>query len=128
MGPIELFVGFAGVFFGLLGLALLFVASVVALFKIDEADHYYGKVGKLGFDMSLKGLPFSLNRMTRYGMMLLFSETLNIQKRYAKQLEEVEANTPPKYLKRLLVWLYASWLICGLIAAILGGILIAFFQ
>lgn len=127
MGPIELFVGFTGVFFGLLGLALIFVASVVALFKIDEADRYYGVEGIASASLPLKGLPFSMARMTVYGMVVLFENTHYVQKHYGKQLVEVNINNPPERLKNLLVWLYASWFICGVAAAILGGILTIFF-
>lgn len=127
MGPIELFVGFTGVFFGLLGLALIFVASIVALFKIDEADRYYGMEGMGSVTLPLKGLPFSLGRMTVYGMVTLFSNTQYVKKNYAQQLEKINANAPPKRLKRLLIWLYASWLLCLVPSVISAGILKVFF-
>lgn len=123
---IDILLAFIGAFFGLLGLALVFVASIVALFKIDEADRYYG-VGKLGHNIPLKGLPFSLNRMTSYGLIILFKETRVVQKWFAIELEEITINSPPKYLERLLVWLYASWLLCVAPVVVLGGILMAFF-
>ncbi|WP_249975892.1 hypothetical protein, partial [Vreelandella olivaria] len=68
----ENIVGFGTGIFGLLCLALAFIASVVALFKIDEADRYFGEWDSLEL-LHLKGLPFSLWRMTHYGFKILFS-------------------------------------------------------
>lgn len=123
---IDILLAFIIAFFGLICVALIFVASIVALFKIDEADRYYG-VGKLGHNMPLKGLPFSLNRMTSYGLVILFKEIRVVQKWFASELEEITINAPPKHLERLLVWLYASWILCVVPVVILGGILMTFF-
>ncbi|WP_249976502.1 hypothetical protein, partial [Vreelandella olivaria] len=71
MMPTNVIMGLAGAAFGLLGLALAFIASVVALFKIDEADRYFGEWDSLEL-LHLKGLPFSLWRMTHYGFKILF--------------------------------------------------------
>lgn len=126
MEMIETAIVFSGSFFGLVGFALTFVVSIVALFKIDEADAYYG-VGRLGGErLILKGLPFSLGRMAEYGMVALFSGTRYVQRRYGHELAQIEANDPPLQLKRLLVWLYASWFLCGMAFFLLGGLLMLF--
>lgn len=119
MSPIEQVVGFIGIFFGLLSIVLLFIAAVVALFKIDEADRYYG-VGKLRHATPLKGLPFSLGRMSTYGWIVLLGNMSFAKKRYPTELEEIAKNNPPKGLKHMLVWVFVGWEICIALAAILS--------
>lgn len=126
MELIETIVVFSGSFFGLTGFILTLVVLVVTLFKIDEADKYYG-VGRLGGErLHLMGLPFWLSRMTEYGLVILFSRTRYVQNRYGRELEQIAKHAPPKRLERLLVWLYATWFLCGVAFFILGGLLMLF--
>ncbi|SHE30070.1 hypothetical protein SAMN02745148_00071 [Modicisalibacter ilicicola DSM 19980] len=126
MELIETIVIFSGSFFGLVGFGLTLITMVVSLFKIDEADEYYG-VGRLGGErLCLKGLPFSQGRMAEYGMVILFSNTRYVQKRYARELAQIAVNDPPRRLERLLVWLYATWFLCGVMFLLLGGLLMLF--
>lgn len=123
MEQIKFAIAIGGAFFGIVGLALALVSSVVALFKIDEADEYYG-VGRLGGErLYLKGLPFSMSRMAEYGMVILFSRTRYVQNRYGRELAQIAENTPPQRLERLLVWLYATWFLCGVAFFLLGGLM-----
>lgn len=120
MHPIEIILGLGGGALGALSFVLLGIACIVALFKIGEADRYYG-VGTMGWGHSqLTFLPWSMWRMTEYGMILLFARTRYVQRRWGEDLELVKANNPPKRLERLLVWLYASWFISGSLATIAG--------
>ncbi|WP_249978896.1 hypothetical protein [Vreelandella olivaria] len=111
----ENIVGFGTGIFGLLGLALLFIASIVALFKIDEADRYFG-AWESPEQLYLKGLPFSLWRMTGYGFNILFRKSRFMQCFYMKGKPELIDQAPVR-LRRLLVWLYTSWMLCGIFAA-----------
>ncbi|HET8790774.1 MAG TPA: hypothetical protein VFM75_06155 [Modicisalibacter sp.] len=121
MHPIEVLLGLGGAAIGALSLMLLIVAAVISLFKIEEADRYYG-VGKLGGKrLFLKGLPFSLGRMAEYGLVILFSRTRYVRKKYSCELDLIDSNAPPKRLRNLLVWLYASWFISGSLAMIAGS-------
>ncbi|SHE30099.1 hypothetical protein SAMN02745148_00072 [Modicisalibacter ilicicola DSM 19980] len=126
MDLIETFIVFSGAFLGLIGVAMMFIASIVALFKIDEADDYYGE-GKLGGGKSdFKGLPFSLSRMTWYGMAIMFSRTKYVKNHYGHELAQIAANDPPRRLERLLVWLFAPWFILVMASMMLGGLLMLF--
>jgi hypothetical protein len=105
-----------------LNLILLIPAAILPLFKIDEADRYFG-VGRLGGErLALKGLPFSLGRMAHYGLVLMLSNTKRMRKRYGHELDQIEANKPPTRLTQLLVWLYGSWFLIGIGIGALGGI------
>lgn len=120
---IETIAIYGGAFFLALGVVLLIPAAIIALFKIEEADRYFG-VGKLGGErLILKGLPFSLGRMTEYGILMLFSNTAYVKRRYARELDQIAANAPPQRLVRLLTWLFSSWFLLGMIGAALGGVL-----
>lgn len=124
MEQIKFSIAIVVAFFGIVGFILTLVNSVVSLFKIDEADKYYG-VGRLGGErLYLKGLPFSQGRMGEYGMVILFSSTRYVQSRYGRELEQIVENAPPKRLERLLVWLYASWFLCGVAFFIFGGLML----
>ncbi|MBA2778968.1 hypothetical protein [Billgrantia kenyensis] len=104
---------------------LMIPAAIISLFKIIEADRYFG-VGRLGGErLALKGLPFSLGRMAQYGLVLMFSNTSFIQKRYATELEKIAASSPPKNLTRLLIWLYGTWFLLGVATFLFGSLLLA---
>ncbi|SDK85171.1 hypothetical protein SAMN05661010_00304 [Modicisalibacter muralis] len=123
MEQIKFALAIVGTFFGVLGLALLAIACIVALFKIGEADRYYG-VGTMGWGRSqLTFPPWSIWRMTEYGMIILFARTRYVQRRWGDDLELVKANTPPKWLERLLVWLYASWFLLVIAGFALGSLM-----
>ena len=120
MTIIEKVLILSAAFAGLLGLVLAFIASVVALFKIDEADRYFGEWDSPE-QLYLKGLPFSFHRMTFYGLTILFKGR-HIVKRFDLRGKEHLIDHAPVRLKRLLVWLYTSWVVCFVFAMILGGI------
>lgn len=114
-------------FFCALELALLPIACIVALFKIEEADRYYG-VGSMGGErLYLTFLPWSMWRMTEYGMVILFARTRVVQRLWGSDLVLIEANQPPENLRRLLIWLYAGWFLCGSVALVAGTALWLFF-
>ena len=115
----ENIVGFGTGIFGLLSLALLFIASIVALFKINEADRYFGE-WESPEQLYLKGLPFSLWRMTNYGSNILFRKNKFVQRVFMKGKPEL-IDQAPMGLKRLLVWLYTSWMLCGIFAMAIGS-------
>lgn len=115
----ENIVGFGTGIFGLLGLALSLIASVVAFFKIDEADRYFGAWDSPE-QLYLKGLPFSLHRMTFYGLTILFRGR-HIIKRFDLRGKEHLIDQAPVRLKRLLVWVYSSWILCVILAMAIGG-------
>ena len=120
MHPIEIVLGIGGAAIGLLSFALLPIACIVALFKIEEADRYYG-VGSLGGErLYLTFLPWSMWRMTEYGMVILFARTRVVQRLWGSDLMLIETKQPPENLRRLLIWLYASWFLCGSVALIAG--------
>ncbi|WP_249978537.1 hypothetical protein, partial [Vreelandella olivaria] len=83
--------------------------------KIDEADRYFG-AWESPEQKYLKGLPFSLHRMTRYGFSILFRKYWFMQRFYMKGKPELIDQAPVR-LRRLLVWLYTSWMLCGIFAA-----------
>ncbi len=120
MATINIILAFSAAFAGLLGLALALIASVVALFKIDEADRYFGEWDSPE-QLYLKGLPFSLHRMTFYGLTILFKGR-HVIGRFDLRGKEHLIDQAPVRLKRLLVWLYASWMLCGIFAVAIGGI------
>ncbi|WP_249979054.1 hypothetical protein, partial [Vreelandella olivaria] len=93
MMPTNVIMGLAGAAFGLLGLALAFIASIVALFKIDEADRYFG-AWESPEQLYLKGLPFSLWRMTGYGFNILFRKNRFVQRFYMKGKPELIDQAP----------------------------------
>ncbi len=128
MHPIEATFGIISLITMFPGAAILVVATIVSLFKIYEADRYYG-VGRMAEKpfFHLKGLPFSLWRMTEYSWLLLEIRTRYGQRRYARELELISDNPPPKSLERLLLWLYASWSILVAIGLFSGGVLVLFF-
>jgi hypothetical protein len=106
----------------LLSLLLLVPAAIIALFKIEEADHFFG-VGRFGGErLVLKGLPFSLGRMAEYGTLMLFCRIHFVQSRYAPELEKIRKNNPPDRLVRLLMWLYGIWFILGISGLSIGAI------
>ncbi|WP_249978894.1 hypothetical protein [Vreelandella olivaria] len=111
-----------------IALPLLVIAAVVSLFKIYEADRYYG-VGCMTERpfYHLTGLPFSLWRMIEYALLLLKLRTRYGQRRYARELELIIANSPPKRLESLLIWLYAPLFILTGIYLLTGGTLVLFF-
>jgi hypothetical protein len=102
---------------------LMIPAAIISLFKIIEADRYFG-VGRFGGErLILKGLPFSLGRMTEYGLLMLFSRTQFVKRRYASELNQIARNAPPRRFVQLLVWLYSSWIMFTLAFMLLGGAL-----
>ncbi|MBA2778967.1 hypothetical protein [Billgrantia kenyensis] len=124
---LETFIIFAGAFCLLLGVALLVPAAIISLFKIVEADRHFG-VGRFGGErLILKGLPFSLGRMTEYGLLMLFSKTQFVKRRYASELNQIAKNAPPRRFVHLLVWLYSSWILFTLAFMLLGGALYLFY-
>nr|WP_297461744.1 hypothetical protein [uncultured Halomonas sp.] len=120
MHLIEVVLGLGGAALGALSFVLLGIACIVALFKIGEADRYYG-TGPIGGErLQLTFLPWSMWRMTEYGMIIVFAHTRFVQRFWREDLESIKANNPPKRLERLLIWLYASWFISGSLATIAG--------
>ncbi|WP_249977298.1 hypothetical protein [Vreelandella olivaria] len=115
----DIIFGFSGIFAGAIGLVLLFIASIVALFKIDEADHYFGEWDSLE-QLYLKGLPFSLWRMTHYGFKILFRKSKFVQRVFMNGKPEL-IDQAPVGLKRLLVWLYAGGMLCLIFAIAMAG-------
>ncbi|MCE8002239.1 hypothetical protein [Billgrantia ethanolica] len=127
MHHLETILIFSGAFCLFLGVALLIPAAIISLFKIVEADRYFG-VGRFGGERRrLKGLPFSLGRMSEYGLLLLFSKTRFIKRRYAQELEQIASNAPPRKLVNLLVWLYSSWILLVIAFMLLGAALYLFY-
>ncbi|WP_139249021.1 hypothetical protein [Modicisalibacter ilicicola] len=126
MDPIKLIIGLGGVACGISGTALLLIASLIALFKLDEADHYYG-AGRLGGErLFLKGLPFSLWRMTEYGLITLLSHNRLVKRFYGEELMMISARNPPRKLNIIIKYLYSSWLLL-VIMAVLAGISLGVF-
>ncbi len=115
----EAIVGFGTGIFGLVGLALMLIAALVALFKIDEADRYFG-AWESPEQLYLKGLPFSLSRMTCYGLTILFKGR-RVIRQFNPQGKEHLIDQAPVRLKRLLVWLYTSWILCFVFAIAIGS-------
>lgn len=127
MQPIEVVLWLIVGGIGAVSITLLPFVVLVSLFKIDEADRYYG-VGKLGGQrLVLKWPPFSFCRMTEYGLIVLFSNTHYVRRKYRYELKVIAENSPPKKLRNLLVWLYAIWGISGVVALALGFILLVLF-
>lgn len=127
MHHLETVIIFLGAFCLLLGVTLLIPAAIISLFKIVEADRYFG-VGRFGGErLTLKGLPFSLGRMSEYGLLLLFSKTRFVKRRYAQELEQIASNAPPRKLVSLLMWLYSSWVLLALVFMLLGAALYLFY-
>lgn len=121
---IETAMFFTFAFCLLLGIILLIPAAIIALFKIDEADHYFG-IGRLGGErLIFKGLPFSLGRMAHYGTVMLLSNTSYMKKRYSQELKQIAASSPPKRLTRLLVWLYGTWYLLSMVTLVLTGVIL----
>lgn len=105
-----------------INLILLLPATILALFKIEQADRYFG-VGRLGGErLILKGLPFSLGRMAHYGLVLMLSNTKRMRKHYGHELDQIKASKPPIRLTQLIVWLYGTWFLTGIVIVVLGGI------
>nr|WP_297459117.1 hypothetical protein [uncultured Halomonas sp.] len=124
MEQIKFALAIGGAFFGVLTLVLLAIACIVALFKIEEADRYYGTGPMGGERLQLTFLPWSMWRMTEYGMIIVFARTRFVQRFWREDLEAIKTNNPPKRLERLLVWLYASWFLSGIALSLLGGLLL----
>ncbi|GHC37669.1 hypothetical protein [Aidingimonas halophila] len=116
MAIVESTLGWIGTFLGGLGLLLLIAACIIALFKIDEADYYFGE-WSAPEKKYFKGLPFSLSRMTYYGMAILFKRNQLVKRFYIKDKEHLIDEAPRK-VKLILVWVYTSWISLGVSSAI----------
>lgn len=119
---VETIVGYGGALCLAAGFVLMIPAAITSLIKIDEADRYFGVGRYSGEYLTFKGLPFSLGRMTGYGLLMLFSRTSYVKSHYALELAQIAANAPPQRLVRLLAWLYSSWFLLVVVGLILGGI------
>lgn len=107
--------GWTGSLLGVIGFFLLVIACLVSLFKIDEADDYFGQLASPE-QLHLKGLPFSFSRMGVYGLAILFWET-RIAKKMFSHADRKLIHDSPLRLRRLLVYLYANCFICLLSAS-----------
>ncbi|WP_249978111.1 hypothetical protein, partial [Vreelandella olivaria] len=63
---------------------------------------------------------FSLWRMTGYGFNILFRKNRFVQRFYMKGKPEL-IDQAPVGLTRLLVWLYTSWMLCGIFVIAIGS-------